>query len=113
MRKTEAPWSDLTSTPNTHVVPFDAAFPGTLPVMCSPKRRCIVRLTWRTTQRLNPTCVELGVRTAIALNAEVQHRSAFDRMHYFYADLPSGYQITQQYGTAFHHLLTAVSEELL
>lgn len=42
--------------------------------------------------------MELGVRTAIALNAEVQHRSAFDRKHYFYADLPSGYQITQQYG---------------
>ncbi|KAL7282617.1 LOW QUALITY PROTEIN: hypothetical protein ACG7TL_004089 [Trametes sanguinea] len=48
-------------------------------------------------QRLNPKCVELGVRTAIALNAEVQRRSAFDRKHYFYADLPSGYQITQQY----------------
>ncbi|KAI0774548.1 Glutamyl-tRNA amidotransferase B subunit [Fomes fomentarius] len=74
----EALCSDLTSTPNTHVVPFDAAFPGTLP-------------------RLNPKCVELGVRTAIALNAEVQNRSAFDRKHYFYADLPSGYQITQQY----------------
>ncbi|KAI0722383.1 Glutamyl-tRNA amidotransferase B subunit [Cerioporus squamosus] len=70
--------SDLTTPPNTHVVPFDAAFPGTLP-------------------HLNPKCVELGVRTAIALKAEVQHRSAFDRKHYFYADLPSGYQITQQY----------------
>ena len=42
--------------------------------------------------------MELGVRTAIALNVEVQNRSAFDRKHYFYADLPSGYQITQQYG---------------
>ncbi|KAI0751075.1 Glutamyl-tRNA amidotransferase B subunit [Daedaleopsis nitida] len=73
-----APSSDLSSPPNTHVIPFDAAFPGTLP-------------------RLNPKCVELGVRTAIALNAEVQPRSAFDRKHYFYADLPSGYQITQQY----------------
>ncbi|KAH9855061.1 Glutamyl-tRNA-Gln amidotransferase B subunit [Lenzites betulinus] len=70
--------SDLTTVSNTHVSPFDAAFPGTLP-------------------RLNPKCVELGVRTAIALNAEVQNRSAFDRKHYFYADLPSGYQITQQY----------------
>ncbi|CDO73814.1 hypothetical protein BN946_scf185015.g143 [Trametes cinnabarina] len=74
----EALASDLNTPPNTNVVPFDAAFPGTLP-------------------RLNPKCVELGVRTAIALNAEVQHRSAFDRKHYFYADLPSGYQITQQY----------------
>ena len=55
-------------------------------------------LTGCTLQHLNPKCVELGVRAAIALNAEVQHRSAFDRKHYFYADLPSGYQITQQYG---------------
>ncbi|KAI0353128.1 Glutamyl-tRNA-Gln amidotransferase B subunit [Trametes cingulata] len=74
----EALSSDMTSSPNTHVSAFDAAFPGTLP-------------------RLNPKCVELGVRTAIALNAQVQRRSAFDRKHYFYADLPSGYQITQQY----------------
>ncbi|OBZ70372.1 Glutamyl-tRNA(Gln) amidotransferase subunit B, mitochondrial [Grifola frondosa] len=70
--------ADLDEPPNSHVSPFDAAFPGTLP-------------------RLNSKCVELGVRTAIALNAEVQRRSAFDRKHYFYADLPSGYQITQQY----------------
>ncbi|KAI0375939.1 Glutamyl-tRNA-Gln amidotransferase B subunit [Pilatotrama ljubarskyi] len=74
----EALTSDLTTPPNTHVSAFDAAFPGTLP-------------------RLNPKCVELAVRTAIALNADVQRRSAFDRKHYFYADLPSGYQITQQY----------------
>ena len=42
--------------------------------------------------------MELAVRTAIALNAEVHPRSAFDRKHYFYADLPCGYQITQHYG---------------
>ncbi|OCH94280.1 Glutamyl-tRNA-Gln amidotransferase B subunit [Obba rivulosa] len=70
--------SDPHDPPNTHVSPFDAAFPGTLP-------------------HLNPKCVELGIRTAIALNSQVQRRSAFDRKHYFYADLPSGYQITQQY----------------
>lgn len=49
-------------------------------------------------QTLNPKCVELAVRTAIALNALVQPRSAFDRKHYFYSDLPAGYQITQRYG---------------
>jgi aspartyl-tRNA(Asn)/glutamyl-tRNA(Gln) amidotransferase subunit B len=38
------------------------------------------------------------LRTALALNAEVQPRSSFDRKHYFYADLPTGYQITQNYG---------------
>ena len=51
-------------------------------------------------QRLNPTCVALGVRAALALNSNVQHRSTFDRKHYFYQDLPTGYQITQHYGTA-------------
>ncbi|KAG1735696.1 GatB/GatE catalytic domain-containing protein [Suillus paluster] len=64
--------------PNTTVSAFDAAFPGTLPT-------------------LNPKCVELAVRTALALNSEVPSRSAFDRKHYFYSDLPAGYQITQRY----------------
>ena len=49
-------------------------------------------------QRLNPTCVALGVRAALALNSNVQRRSTFDRKHYFYQDLPAGYQITQHYG---------------
>ena len=48
-------------------------------------------------QKLNPKCVELAVRTAIALKSHVQPRSSFDRKHYFYADLPAGYQITQHY----------------
>ncbi|TFK43869.1 Glutamyl-tRNA amidotransferase subunit B, mitochondrial [Crucibulum laeve] len=64
--------------PNTHVSPFDAAFPGTLP-------------------KLNPKCVDLAIRTAVALQSDIQPRSSFDRKHYFYSDLPSGYQITQQY----------------
>ncbi|KAJ7288497.1 glutamyl-tRNA amidotransferase [Mycena rebaudengoi] len=68
----------LFSTPNTRVSPFDAAFPGTLP-------------------NLNQKCVDLALRTAIALNATIQARSSFDRKHYFYSDLPAGYQITQHY----------------
>ncbi|EDR12709.1 uncharacterized protein LACBIDRAFT_231681 [Laccaria bicolor S238N-H82] len=64
--------------PNKHVSPFDAAFPGTLP-------------------KLNSKCVDLAIRTALALKSDIQHRSSFDRKHYFYSDLPSGYQITQQY----------------
>lgn len=51
-----------------------------------------------TFQTLNPKCVELAVRTALALNSKVQPHSAFDRKHYFYSDLPAGYQITQRYG---------------
>ncbi|KAF9509879.1 hypothetical protein BS47DRAFT_1300924 [Hydnum rufescens UP504] len=64
--------------PNTQVSLFDAAFPGTLP-------------------NLNIKCVELAVRTALAMGSDVQKRSTFDRKHYFYPDLPSGYQITQKY----------------
>ncbi|CAG2195572.1 PET112 [Mytilus edulis] len=62
---------------NTQVSLFDAAFPGTLPV-------------------LNKGCVEAGVLTALALRCTVNKVSKFDRKHYFYADLPAGYQITQQ-----------------
>ncbi|XP_041359895.1 glutamyl-tRNA(Gln) amidotransferase subunit B, mitochondrial-like isoform X2 [Gigantopelta aegis] len=62
---------------NTQVSFFDAALPGTLPV-------------------LNRRCVEAGVLTAMALNSKINKISKFDRKHYFYADLPSGYQITQQ-----------------
>ncbi|KAG8948101.1 hypothetical protein FRC04_010013 [Tulasnella sp. 424] len=47
--------------------------------------------------RLNKYCVDLALRTALALNATIQPKSAFDRKHYFYRDLPSGYQITQNY----------------
>ncbi|KAJ6557310.1 Glutamyl-tRNA amidotransferase subunit B, mitochondrial [Mycena vulgaris] len=70
--------SSLGEAPNIHVSPFDAAFPGTLP-------------------KLNQACVDLALRTAIALNSKIQTRSSFDRKHYFYSDLPSGYQITQHY----------------
>ena len=62
---------------NTQVSFFDASIPGTLPV-------------------LNRNCVEAGIKTALALNCKINHLSTFDRKHYFYADLPAGYQITQQ-----------------
>lgn len=62
---------------NNCVSLFDAAIPGTLPV-------------------LNMKCVEYGIKTALALSCTINEVSSFDRKHYFYADLPSGYQITQQ-----------------
>lgn len=53
-------------------------------------------------QTLNPSCVDLALRTAIALQCSIQPHSSFDRKHYFYSDLPLGYQITQQYGQLSH-----------
>ncbi|KAF7299249.1 Glutamyl-tRNA(Gln) amidotransferase subunit B, mitochondrial [Mycena indigotica] len=73
-----SPTPALKDAPNTSVTPFDVAFPGTLP-------------------SLNQECVDLALRTAVALNADIQPRSSFDRKHYFYPDLPAGYQITQHY----------------
>ena len=62
---------------NSQVSYFDAALPGTLPV-------------------INKRCVEAGVLTAASLGSRINEISLFDRKHYFYADMPAGYQITQQ-----------------
>ncbi|XP_034257386.1 glutamyl-tRNA(Gln) amidotransferase subunit B, mitochondrial isoform X2 [Pantherophis guttatus] len=62
--------------PNSLVSFLDASLPGTLPV-------------------LNRRCVEAAVSTGLALNCTINKKSLFDRKHYFYADLPAGYQITQ------------------
>ncbi|XP_073692603.1 glutamyl-tRNA(Gln) amidotransferase subunit B, mitochondrial [Garra rufa] len=63
--------------PNSLVSHFDASLPGTLPV-------------------LNRRCVEAAVLTGLVLNCTINKKSLFDRKHYFYADMPAGYQITQQ-----------------
>lgn len=39
--------------------------------------------------------MDQAVRTALALGSTVHRRSVFERKHYFYSDLPHGYQITQ------------------
>ncbi|MFY9345346.1 MAG: Asp-tRNA(Asn)/Glu-tRNA(Gln) amidotransferase subunit GatB [Planctomycetota bacterium] len=62
--------------PNTRVHAIDLALPGVLP-------------------RPNARAIELGMRAALALGATVQRRSVFARKHYFYPDLPKGYQISQ------------------
>ena len=64
--------------PNSQVSLVDAAMPGMLPV---PNRECIRQ----------------AVRTGMAINAQINTWSRFDRKNYFYADLPQGYQISQLY----------------
>ncbi len=64
--------------PNTQVSLVDAAMPGMLP---TPNRECIRQ----------------AVRTGMAIDAQINKWSRFDRKNYFYADLPQGYQISQLY----------------
>lgn len=66
------------SEPNTNVSFIDAGLPGVLP-------------------RPNQHCIDQAIKTGLALNGEINLVSYFDRKHYFYPDLPFGYQITQFY----------------
>ena len=62
--------------PNSNVCPVCLGLPGVLPV-------------------LNRQAVFYAVKASVALNCKVQNKSYFARKHYFYPDLPKGYQITQ------------------
>ncbi len=64
--------------PNTNICEVCLAHPGTLPVP-------------------NAKAIEWAVKIARALNCSIQERSQFDRKHYFYPDLPKGYQISQDH----------------
>lgn len=63
-------------TPNTTVCEICMGHPGTLPV---PNREAIIK----------------AAKAALALHCTVNRQSHFDRKHYFYPDLPSGFQISQ------------------
>lgn len=45
---------------------------------------------------LNEEAVRLAIKTGLAFNCEISKFCTFDRKHYFYPDMPQGYQITQQ-----------------
>ncbi len=62
--------------PNSQTQPLCLGMPGTLPV-------------------LNQRVVEMAVRTGLALGCRINEVSLWARKHYFYPDLPKGYQITQ------------------
>jgi aspartyl-tRNA(Asn)/glutamyl-tRNA(Gln) amidotransferase subunit B len=62
--------------PNTHISPITLAHPGTLPV-------------------LNKQALEYAVKLGLALGCSITRHSFFDRKHYFYPDLPKGYQTSQ------------------
>ena len=64
------------AAPNVNTCPVCLALPGSLPV-------------------LNEEAVLLAVRAACALKCEIHETSIFARKHYFYPDLPKGYQISQ------------------
>lgn len=68
------------NTPNLHTSYFDLALPGTQPI-------------------LNYEVILYAAKLALALNCDVNLNSQFDRKHYFYADQPQGYQITQHYSS--------------
>ena len=62
--------------PNEHVDPVSLGHPGTLPV-------------------LNGRVIEYAIRMGLATHCHIAPRSVFARKHYFYPDLPKGYQISQ------------------
>jgi aspartyl-tRNA(Asn)/glutamyl-tRNA(Gln) amidotransferase subunit B len=62
--------------PNNHIDPVSLGHPGTLPVM-------------------NAKALEFAIRLGLATRSRIARRSVLARKHYFYPDLPKGYQISQ------------------
>ncbi len=79
LTKTKAYSSDENiygATPNTKTSVISLGHPGTLP-------------------KSNAKVIEYAVRLGIAVGSDIRKRNEYARKNYFYADLPKGYQITQ------------------
>ena len=79
LTKSKAYSSDSTEfggMPNTNVSVVTLGHPGTLP-------------------RINKAVVESGIKLGLACGSEIREVNEYARKNYFYADLPKGYQITQ------------------
>ena len=68
--------SRITEEPNVHIDPVTLGLPGSLPV-------------------LNKRAVEFAIKAGLATKCRIENSSIFARKHYFYPDLPKGYQISQ------------------
>lgn len=64
------------ATANSHTCFIDAGLPGVLPV-------------------LNQQAIVMAIQFGLAVNADINDLSIFERKNYFYPDLPKGYQISQ------------------
>lgn len=62
--------------PNSNISPITLGHPGTLP-------------------KVNTEAITYAIRMGLAVNGEIRKENGFARKNYFYADLPKGYQITQ------------------
>lgn len=63
-------------SPNSHISPLTLGHPGTLP-------------------KVNKKAIEYAIKMGLATNCSITNFNGFARKNYFYADLPKGYQITQ------------------
>ncbi len=68
--------AEFGGAPNTHISVLSLGHPGTLPVV-------------------NETAIEYAVKIGLATHSHIRYENQFARKNYFYADLPKGYQITQ------------------
>jgi len=68
--------AQYTDEPNKNISTVTLGMPGALPVV-------------------NDKAIELSVKMGLALGSQIRKKSVFSRKHYFYPDLPKGYQISQ------------------